>query len=141
LHYEIATEVLRMEHAVERELLVPETAEEVWDALAEPEWLGHDASIELREAGEVRAGERTGFVETAEPPSRLVFWWRGPEDDEATRVELDLEEVDEGTRVRVVESRPLALLDVRGRDLVEVLGGGGGGPVALAGAGPALALR
>ena len=88
-----------MEHAVERELLVPETADEVWDALAEPEWLGSDASIDLVPAGEVRAGERTGFVEKAEPPSRLVFWWRGPEDDEATRVELDLEEVDEGTRV------------------------------------------
>ena len=57
-------------------------------------------------------------------------------DDEATRVELDLEEVDEGTRVRVTESRPLAMLDVRGRDLAEVLGGRRRRPAALAGAGP-----
>ena len=123
-----------MDPIVERELLVPETPEEVWEALAEPDWLGEEASIELREAGEVRAGERTGFVEDAEAPSRLVFWWRGPEDDEATRVELDLEEADEGTRVRVTECRPLAVLDARGRDLAEVLGvgGRGSGPVALA---------
>jgi uncharacterized protein YndB with AHSA1/START domain len=128
-----------MEHAVERELHVPETADQVWEALTEPEWLGGDASIELREAGEVRVGERTGFVEEAEPPRRLVFWWRGPEEDEATRVELELEATDAGTRVRVTESRPLAALDARGRDLHEVLGVGGNGPVALAGT--ALALR
>ena len=62
-----------MEHAVERELHVPETADQVWEALTEPEWLGEGASIELREAGEVRVGERTGIVEEAEPPRRLVF--------------------------------------------------------------------
>ena len=121
-----------MDHIVERELLVPETPEEVWETLAEPDWLGEEASIDLREAGEVLAGERTGFVEDAEAPTRLVFWWRGPEDDEATRVEIDLEEADQGTRVRVTESRPLAVLDARGRDLAELLGVGGGGPVALA---------
>ena len=104
----------------------------MWETLAEPDWLGEEASIDLREAGEVLAGERTGFVEDAEAPTRLVFWWRGPEDDEATRVEIDLEESDQGTRVRVTESRPLAVLDARGRDLAELLGVGGGGPVALA---------
>ncbi|HEX2414395.1 MAG TPA: SRPBCC domain-containing protein [Thermoleophilaceae bacterium] len=128
-----------MEHAVERELHVPETADQVWETLTEPEWLGEDASIELREAGEVRVGERTGFVEEAEPARRLVFWWRGPEEDEATRVELDLEATDAGTRVRVTESRPLAALDARGRDLDEVLGVGGNGPAAFAGT--ALAVR
>ena len=128
-----------MEHAVERELLVPEPADTVWEALTEPDWLGEDASIDVREAGEVRVGERTGFVEEAEPPRRLVFWWQGPDEEEATRVELDLEETDEGTLVRVTESRPLAVLDARGRDLAEVLGVGGNGPVAFAGA--PLALR
>jgi uncharacterized protein YndB with AHSA1/START domain len=122
-----------MEHAVERELLVPDTADEVWEALAEPEWLGEGASIELREAGDVQVGERSGFVEQADAPRRLVFWWRGPDEAEATRVELDLEEAAEGTLVRVTETRPLALLDARGRDLEDVLGVGGGGPVALAG--------
>jgi uncharacterized protein YndB with AHSA1/START domain len=110
-----------MEPAVERELVVPEPPEEVWRSLTEPEWLGEEAAIELRPAGEVRAGDRAGFVEEADPPRRLVFWWSAP-DEEASRVELDLDEVDEGTRIRVIESRPLALLDAYGRDLATDLG-------------------
>ncbi len=120
-----------MDHAVERELKVEESAEEVWRSLAEPAWLGEDAAVELREAGDVRAGERTGFVEEADAPRRLVFWWSAP-DEEATRVEIDLDETDDGTHIRVTESRPLAILD--GRDLAVELGGargGGAGPVAL----------
>jgi uncharacterized protein YndB with AHSA1/START domain len=123
-----------MDHTVERELTVPEEAEEVWRSLAEPEWLGEDATIELREAGDVHAGDRDGFVEEADAPRRLVFWWSAP-GEEATRVEIDLDECDDGTRVRVTESRPLAILD--GRDLAIEFGGAGGGaagPVALAGA-------
>ena len=120
-----------MDHVVERELTVAEDAEDVWRSLAEPGWLGEDASIELREAGEVRAGDKTGFVEEVEPPHRLVFWWSDP-GEEATRVEIDLDETADGTHVRVTESRPLAILD--GRDLAVELGGargGGTGPVAL----------
>ena len=74
-----------MDKAVERELLVPETPEEVWDSLAEPAWLGEDASIELEPAGEVRAGERSGFVEEADEPSRLVFWWSAPDEEGLAR--------------------------------------------------------
>jgi len=128
-----------MDELVERELRVPETAEEVWSSLAEPEWLGDGATIDLREAGEVRVGERTGFVEEADVPHRLVFWWSAP-DEEATRVEIDLDETDTGTHVRVTESRPLAILD--GRDLAIEFGGmGGAGPVAMAGGALAGALR
>ena len=122
-----------MDHTVERELTVPEEAEEVWRSLAEPEWLGEDATIELREAGEVRTGERDGFVEEADAPRRLVFWWSAP-GEEATRVEIDLEELDDGTRVRVTESRPLAILD--GRDLALELGGGTAALEPGGGAGP-----
>jgi uncharacterized protein YndB with AHSA1/START domain len=122
-----------MDHTVERELTVPEEAEEVWRSLAEPEWLGEGASIELREAGDVRVGERDGFVEEADAPRRLVFWWSAPGED-STRVEIDLDETEDGTCVRVTESRPLAILD--GRDLAIELGGqssGGAEPMALAG--------
>jgi uncharacterized protein YndB with AHSA1/START domain len=120
-----------MDELVERELKVPETADEVWRSLAEPEWLGDGATIDLREAGEVSSGERTGFVEEADAPRRLVFWWSAP-DEEATRVEIDLDETDTGTHIRVTESRPLAILD--GRDLAIEFGGmGGAGPVAMAG--------
>ena len=106
-----------MEELVERELTVPETADEVWTSLAEPDWLGDDATIDLREAGDVRAGDRTGFVEEVEEPRRLVFWWSAPDED-ATRVELDLEEDGDETVVRVVESHPLALLDLYGPEIV-----------------------
>ena len=122
-----------MDHTVERELTVPEEAEEVWRSLAEPGWLGDDATIDLREAGEVRVGERDGFVEEADAPRRLVFWWSAP-GEEATRVEIDLDQTEDGTCVRVTESRPLEILD--GRDLAIELGGessGGAGPMALAG--------
>ena len=89
----------------------------------------------------MRAGERDGFVEEAEAPRRLVFWWSAPGED-ATRVEIDLDETDDGTRVRVTESRPLEILD--GRDLAVEFGlerGGGAGPMALAGGALAGALR
>jgi uncharacterized protein YndB with AHSA1/START domain len=119
-----------MDELVEREVTVPDGAEEVWHSLAEPEWLGEDATIELREAGEVRAGDRRGFVEEVEAPRRLVFWWSAP-DEEATRVELDLHETGTGTHIRVTESRPLAILD--GRDLAIEFGRSGGmGPLASA---------
>ncbi len=100
-----------------REITLPATADEVWDSLREPAWLGDEASIELRPAGEVRAGERTGFVEEVVEARRLVFWWSRPEDD-ATRVEIDLEEAGDETILRVVESRPLAMLDLRGVEFV-----------------------
>jgi uncharacterized protein YndB with AHSA1/START domain len=100
-----------------REITLPATAEEVWRSLEEPVWLGEDASIELRPDGEVRAGDRTGFVEEVEEERRLVFWWAAPEED-STRVELELEEDDEVTHVRVVESRPLAMLDLYGAEVV-----------------------
>ena len=100
-----------------REITLPASADEVWDALAEPAWLGEEASIEFRLAGEVRAGERTGFVEEIVEERRLVFWWSRPEED-ATRVEIGLEEAGEETILRVVESRPLAMLDLRGVEYV-----------------------
>jgi uncharacterized protein YndB with AHSA1/START domain len=129
-----------MEELVERELIVPDDIDDVWSSLAEPEWLGEDATIDLREAGEVRAGERTGFVEEVEAPHRLAFWWSAP-GEESTRVELELEGTEDGTHIHVIESRPLAILD--GRDLAIEFGGmpGGAGPVASAGGMLAGALR
>jgi hypothetical protein len=64
-----------------------------------------------------------------------VFWWSEP-GDEASRVELELHDVEEGTLIRVTESRPLALLDGYGRDLATELGVPRPGmPEMLAGAG------
>src|SRR3954470_18858316 len=100
----------------EKEIRLPASAEEVWRSLSEPAWLGEDATIELRPDGEVRAGDRTGFVEQVDEPARLVFWWSAPGED-ATRVELDLEADGEQTHLRVVESRPLAMLDLYGAEI------------------------
>jgi uncharacterized protein YndB with AHSA1/START domain len=100
-----------------REITLPATPGEVWRSLEEPAWLGEDASIELQPAGEVRAGDRTGFVEEVEEERRLVFWWATPDED-STRVELSLEEDGDVTHVRVVESRPLAMLDLYGAEIV-----------------------
>jgi uncharacterized protein YndB with AHSA1/START domain len=100
-----------------REITLPAPADEVWRSLAEPAWLGEDASIDLRPDGEVRAGDRTGFVEEADEPRRLVFWWSRPGED-STRVELDLEPDGDETHMRVVESHPLALLDLYGAEIV-----------------------
>jgi uncharacterized protein YndB with AHSA1/START domain len=105
-----------MEPVVERRLLLPASPEEVWESLTEPEWLGEDAHMELRPSGDVRAGDRSGFVEWADAPRGLAFWW-SREGEEATRVEIALEETDEGTLVWVTESRPLAVLDAVGTDL------------------------
>jgi uncharacterized protein YndB with AHSA1/START domain len=100
-----------------RKIALDAPPEEVWESLGEPDWLGHDAAIDLRPAGEVRAGDRTGFVEEVEEPRRLVFWWSEPGED-ATRVEVELEDEGETTVVRVTESRPMALLDLGGAEVV-----------------------
>ncbi len=102
---------------ISRETTLPAPVEEVWRSLAEPEWLGEDAAVELRPDGEVRVGDRTGFVEEVDEPRRLVFWWSAPGED-ASRVELELEPDGDETRLRVVESRPLALLDLYGAEIV-----------------------
>lgn len=127
------------------EILVPAPAEETWDALTDPErlgdWLGEDAELELRPGGDldIRVGDehRSGFFEEVEPARRLVFWWHADEGD-ASRVEIDLEPEDGGTLVRVVETRPLKVLDATGIELETRIGGGAApqmnaGPLALVG--------
>ena len=102
----------------ESEVLVPASPEETWEAITDPdqlsEWLAEDAEVELRPGGDLRIGlddgERSGFVEEVDEPRRLVFWW-APDEDESSRVEIELEPEPEGTRVRVIESRPLADLN------------------------------
>ena len=115
---------------VERELVVPAEAEEAWRAVTESDWLGEGAQVDPRPGGEIAAGGRRGFVEEAVAPRRLSFWWSAGDED-ATRVEVELEQVEDGTLVRVTESRPLAVLDACGSDLGAVIGAPSG-PQALA---------
>jgi uncharacterized protein YndB with AHSA1/START domain len=119
-----------MQDEVTREVVLPAPAEEVWRSLTEPErlaeWLAEEVRLDLEPGGELTlrlpdGSERHGFVDAVEPPHLLRFFWRTG-DEELTQVEIGLEEVEEATRVRVVESRPLALLDARGVDLAGELG-------------------
>jgi hypothetical protein len=109
----------------------------VWHAITADGWLAEQVDVELRPGGDAtfRDGERErrGWVEEATAPPRLTFWWADG-DQPASRVELTLEQIDgERTRLRVLETRPLELLDLIGTPMR-----GPGGPMY----GPAmLALR
>jgi uncharacterized protein YndB with AHSA1/START domain len=120
-----------MTHRIERELELPASSEEVWEALTDPErlagWLADDVSLDLHPGGDAsfRHGDtvRRGWVEEVSPPGseageaagggRIAFWW-ATGNEPATRVELTLEPVEDGTRLRVVETRPLELVDAIG---------------------------
>jgi uncharacterized protein YndB with AHSA1/START domain len=118
---------VRSRDRIERELELPADGEDVWEALTDPrrlaEWLADEVILDLRPGGDAsfRQGGtvRRGWVEEVSPPDgpdgrgRLAFWW-AHEDEPATRVELTLEPAAGGTRVRVVETRPLELLDAIG---------------------------
>ena len=128
-------------HSVERELLLPDAEpDEAWEWLVEPEhlgeWLGGDVELDPVPGGEFRiqfddgGEERSGFVEELdEDERRFAFWWRRPEDELSTRVEISLEENGEGTLVRVIETSPMATLDLIG---IPLPSRGTGGPTALA---------
>jgi uncharacterized protein YndB with AHSA1/START domain len=95
---------------ITREIEFPVPPDEVWEALTDPEqleeWFANDVELDAREGG---AGvfrwddgeQKRARVTVAEPPERLVLDW-----DEDGEVEFTLEEVDDGTRLRVRESTP-----------------------------------
>jgi uncharacterized protein YndB with AHSA1/START domain len=118
-----------MSDKIEREIQLPATVQTVWQALTDPdclsEWLADEVWLELRPGGEARfvSGEevKTGWVEEVSPPGedgpgtgRLAFWW-GVGDEPASRVSFSVTSRDEGgSVVRIVETRPLAVLDLVG---------------------------
>ena len=93
-----------------REIVFPAPPDEVWEALTDPEqleeWFANDVELDAREGGEGvfrwdDGEERHATVVEAAPGERLVLDW-----DEEGTVVLTLEEVEEGTRLRVRESTP-----------------------------------
>jgi uncharacterized protein YndB with AHSA1/START domain len=113
-----------MVERIERELVLPASPREVWEVITASGWLADEVEFELVPGGEARFttddGARTGWVEEAVAPedgegaARLVFWWSEGEES-ATRVEVGLIAEDAvSTRLRVLEERPLELLDVVG---------------------------
>jgi uncharacterized protein YndB with AHSA1/START domain len=130
-----------MTDRVERELLLTASPEEVWEVVTGDGWLADEVELDLRPGGDAcfRCDQavKTGWVEDAVAPGiadeaagRLAFWWTS-DNDPATRVELTLERSGAGTRLRVVEARPLDLLDLVGIPLRGV-GGRSFGPALVA---------
>ena len=137
-----------MTDTIEREIELPAPVQTAWEAVTDPdclsEWLADEVLLDLRPGGEARfvSGDevRTGWVEEISPPAeegpgsgRLAFWW-AVDDEPASRVCFTVTSRDNGGSVlRIVESRPLAVLDLIG---VPLPGQGGArfGP-ALVGAG------
>lgn len=107
-----------MTDRIERELELDAPVDEVWDAITGDGWLADEVQLDLSPGGEAafssEDGTRSGWVEEVLAPSRLTFWWSAG-DQPASRVELTLvPDEDGGTRLRVVESRPLEVLDLVG---------------------------
>ncbi|MFL5885584.1 MAG: SRPBCC domain-containing protein [Thermoleophilaceae bacterium] len=107
-----------MSESVEREVVLPVPVEEAWEAVTEPgeleEWLADEVELDLEEGGAARfrwddGTERTGTVELVAEPVRFAFRWEDSTGRGESFVELTLIPVDEGTRVRVVETGPTAL--------------------------------
>ena len=123
-----------MSERIERELWLPATPQQVWDAVTSDGWLADRVSLELRPGGDAEFESdgqiRSGWVEDAAMPERLSFWW-AVGDEPASRVELRILERDAGTRLRIVETRPLDVLDLVG---VRLPGAGGSsfGPALVA---------
>jgi uncharacterized protein YndB with AHSA1/START domain len=124
-----------MTERIERELWLPATPETVWEAVTGDGWLADRVALDLRPGGEAEFksadGTRTGWVEDVSAPERLTFWW-SHDDEPASRVELRIEPSGEHTRLRILETRPLDVLDLVG---VPLPGAGGGtfGPALVAG--------
>jgi uncharacterized protein YndB with AHSA1/START domain len=93
---------------VTREVVLEAQVEEVWAALTDPErleeWFANDVELDLERGGDGvfcwdDGEERHAIVEEVVPERRFTFTW----DDEG-RVEIELEEIDGGTRVLVTET-------------------------------------
>jgi uncharacterized protein YndB with AHSA1/START domain len=115
-----------MSERIERDLVLPAAPEQVWEVLVGDGWLADEVQLHLVPGGDASfrsAGEvRHGWVEEVSEGRRLAFWW-ATGDDAASRVELTLEPLaDSGTRVRVIETRPLDVLDLVG---IPLRGAGG----------------
>ena len=95
---------------IERDIVFPASPDEVWEALTEPErleeWFATEVELDAQPGGAgvfrgENGEERRAVVREAEPGERLVLDW-----DDDGEVVLELEEVEGGTRVHVVETSP-----------------------------------
>ena len=97
---------------VTREIVLPAEPAQVWEALTDAEqleeWFANDVELDPVPGGDGEFrwddGEvRVAHVEEVVPGERLGFRWSDGEGAES-RVTIDLEAVEGGTRLRVVET-------------------------------------
>lgn len=123
-----------MAERIERELLIDASPEDIWEAITGEGWLADEVTLDLTPGGDAefrtRDEVKSGWVEDVHAPDRLAFWW-AVDGEPATRVEITLRPDDELTRLRVVETRPLELLDLVATPLPGV-GGRTFGPALVA---------
>ena len=92
--------------------------DDVWDALTTDDglasWIGEGSSIGDQVGGDIDVHDvvtgqrRRGVLDELSPGQRLGYtWWPETEPARATRVAISIEPTRTGTRVTVVESRPL----------------------------------
>jgi len=114
-----------MTDRIERELLIEAAPDTVWSAVTGDGWLADEVDLDLRPGGDAsfRSSDsvKTGWIEEVSAPTRLAFWWAA-DGEPATRVELTLRVEHDGTRLCVVETRPLHLLDLVGMPLPRISG-------------------
>jgi uncharacterized protein YndB with AHSA1/START domain len=99
------------EPVIEHEVVLPVTPDELWVDLTDPAqvgcWFGATVEWDLVPGGPARfrdedGSERAGVIDTVRPARELRFrWWRP--DQPASEVHYLLEQVDEGTKLTVVE--------------------------------------
>jgi uncharacterized protein YndB with AHSA1/START domain len=106
-----------MTDRIERELWLDAAPDAVWDAVVSDGWLADRVRLDLRPGGDAEfesADEnRSGWVEDVSVFERLTFWW-ACDGEPASRVELTIRGQASGTRLRIVETRPLDVLDLVG---------------------------
>jgi uncharacterized protein YndB with AHSA1/START domain len=94
------------------ELVLEQPPEEVWEALTDAEhleeWFANEVEFDVRPGGEGRFAwddgtERRATVERVEPERELVFRWDDGRGE--TVVAFSLQEVPQGTRLLVTETR------------------------------------
>jgi uncharacterized protein YndB with AHSA1/START domain len=116
---------------IRKEIILPATREEVWEALTDPDqledWFANDVELDLRPGGGAsfrwsNGEERFATVTEVEPLRRLAFEWEDGDNDGPGEVEFTLDDDADGTRLTVVETAPAwsTALQLRGSALALV---------------------
>jgi uncharacterized protein YndB with AHSA1/START domain len=100
--------------SVTREVFLDADPSEVWDAVTSPEqleeWFGGQAQGEIAPGELVRfttpdGAERRAVIERMDEPRELIFRWLPTADEPPSRVDITIDETDDGSILRVVERR------------------------------------